>query len=104
MAFAVAVVAAVASVYSAVKAARSAEHARRSADGIDRRRHLVEAHDYQERTFRDAHVGLMVAMDSVDRQNLEAVIARLDGRLEVFCVHPWTTDDMASLARREVLA
>lgn len=104
VALVVAVLAAAASIFAAARAGRSADRAQESADSIDRRAHLVEAHDYQERTFREAYVGLMSALESWDKGNSDATAARLNARLEVLAIHPWTTDEMASQARREVLA
>ena len=75
----IAVIAAVASVGAAVFSYISARRSERASDNIDRRRHLIEAHDKQVGEFRREFSDMMTAMGDVhDLVNMSTVLFRAE--------------------------
>ncbi|QHT57194.1 hypothetical protein GXP71_14650 [Cellulomonas sp. H30R-01] len=90
-----ALVAAATSIVAATLAVVSARSARRSADDIDRRRHLVAAIDEDRRTFNDAYAGFMAAAGSVDGR--DAMRAAMFAA-QTLIVHPSSDRDVRDAA------
>jgi hypothetical protein len=94
----VSVIAAIASVAAAGIAAWGAARASARADGIDRRRHMVEAHDERVASFRAAHERFMevVAVVGHGATELERLgsLGPVLTRLEVLVTHPRASEEV----------
>lgn len=97
----VAIIAAGASLVAAFVSYRAAVSAQRSADGIDRRRHMIEALDAETESFRTAVVGYFEALGSMSHTKSAEEWAALGlGRLQVLLTHPLATEGVRSSAAR----
>ena len=95
----VAIIAALASLAAALFSYRSAVTAQRSADGIDRRRHMIEALDAETDSFRAAVVGYFEALGTMSHDRSAEEWAALGlGRLQVLLTHPLATEGVRSAA------
>jgi len=96
VALAVAVVAALASVIAAVLSRRSAREAHRSADGIDRRRHMIEALDAETESFRDAVQAFYQSLHDMDPKQPGISRIRHLARAHMISAHTLCTPGLES--------
>jgi hypothetical protein len=80
----------------------AAARASQRADGIDRRRHNVEALDTQLESFHAAHAAFLDAVGTagqgVDELHRLGGVGRMLTRLEVLATHPLATDEVTTAA------
>lgn len=95
VALAIAVLAAGASIFGAWRSERSATRAEASAEGIDRRRHLVEALDSETASFREAAASLLSALGGEGADiPVEKMLGIVLARGEVLRIHSLATSDV----------
>lgn len=102
MALAVAVIAAFTSITAAVLSRRSARDAHQSADGIDRRRHMVEALDAETTSLRAAIESIYAAIAEVDLDTLNEFQIKNIARVHLLRMHPLCTDELGDAAMKGI--
>jgi hypothetical protein len=89
-----AIIAALFSGAAALLAWASARGARQSADGIDRRRHMIEALDAETESFRSAVAAVYQSMHDVDFKELAIANVRTVARSQMVRLHPLCTPEL----------
>lgn len=104
VALTVAIIAAVASFVGALFAWASARAARLSADGIDRRRHMIESLDAETESFRECIAAVYQAMHDIELKNNDYGELRTSTRVNLLRTHPLCTPELGEYGSNGVFA